>query len=149
MRRFFIGLLVVAAIVAGGSLIASVAFQAGLNTAITTVAADAPPGTVVTPVVPVPGWGWGWGAPGWNGGFSFFGFLGTILVIFLFIGLIRVLAFGGRGGWGGPGRRGGWGGPDGQHGDHPWKDRARSTFDDWHREAHGPDSGGDRPATAG
>ncbi len=91
-------------------------------------------GGYVAPGAAYVGYGWGWG---WGHGFGFFGFLGGLLFLFLFIGLIRA-AFGGpRHGWGqgyGP-RRGGWG-----YGG--WEDRARETHDAWHREH--PD-GTDRP----
>jgi len=139
MRQLFIGFLVIAAIVVGGSLIANTAYQAGLSTAVTTVAATAPDGTVVIPVTPggFPVFGPGagpWG-PGWGAGFSIWGFLGTLFAIFLIVALIRVIAFGGRGrhrGWG-PGGPGGLGGPGGPGGWGP----ARSTFDSWHRASHG------------
>lgn len=42
MRRLFLGFLLIAAIAIGGGLIANTAHQAGLSTAITTVAASAP-----------------------------------------------------------------------------------------------------------
>lgn len=137
MRRLFIGFLIVAAIVVGGGFIAQAAYQAGLSTAITTAAANAPDGTVVAPVAPGAypyGYGYGYG-PGWGHGFSIFGFLGTLLFIFLIIGLLRA-AF-----WRGPGwgsRR--WGGP-GNWGDHDRRSRFQETFDDWHRQAHGQSSG--------
>jgi hypothetical protein len=137
MRNLFIGLLIVAAVVVGGGFIANAAYQAGLSTAITTAAANAPDGTVVTPVAPGAygypygyGYGPGWG---WGHGFSIFGFLGTLLVIFLIIGLLRAAFWRGRGwgggGWGGPGR---WG-----NGGHDPRSRFHQTFEDWHREAHG------------
>jgi hypothetical protein len=151
MRNLFIGLLIVAAVVVGGGFIASAAYQAGLSTAITTAAANAPEGTVVTPVAPGaygypygygygPGWGWG---HGW--GFSIFGFLGTLLVIFIIFALLRVAFWRGRGwggGWG-PGS-GKWGGPGGPgrwgNGEHDPRNRFHQTFEDWHREAHGESS---------
>ena len=52
MRNVFIGFLIVAAIVVGGGFIAQAAYQAGVSTAITTAAANAPDGSVVTPVAP-------------------------------------------------------------------------------------------------
>jgi len=143
MRNLFIGLLVVAAIVVGGGFIAQTAYQAGLSTAITTAAANAPDGTVVTPVAPGAypygyGYGPGWG---WGHGFSIFGFLGTLLVIFLIIGLLRAVFWRGRGGWG---RHGYWGGPagpggSGESGDwagHDPRGRFHDAFQDWHRQAH-------------
>jgi len=142
MRRLFIGLLIVAAVVVGGGFIANVAYQAGLSTAITTAAANAPDGTVVTPVAPGAypyAYGYGYG-PGWGHGFSIFGFLGTLLVIFLIIGLLRAAFWrgGGPGGWGGRGP-GGWGGP-GRWGNGEHRGRFQETFDDWHRQAHGEPS---------
>ncbi len=141
MRNLFIGLLIVAAIVVGGGFIAQAAYQAGLATAITTAAANAPEGVVVTPVAhgayPY-GYGYGYGhGPGWGNGFSIFGFLGTLLFIFLIIGLLRAAFWRGPG-WGG--RR--WGGPGGPGGPGNWGDhrdhrsRYQETFDDWHRQAH-------------
>jgi len=172
MRQFFIGFLIVAALLVGGSVVANVAYQAGLQTAVTSVAATAPEGTIVTPVAPgfAPGYGYGYGyGPGWGwhgGGFSIFGFLFGLFFLFLFIGLIRA-AFGRGRGWGGRGGPGGWGygpggwggrgsmgGPD-QTGEHPWERRAREVHDAWHRENQG-ESGGtggtpptDRPSTSG
>ena len=148
MRRLFIGLLIVAAVVVGGGFIANTAYQAGLSTAITTAAANAPDGTVVTPVAPGPygypygyGYGPGWG---WGHGFSIFGFLGTLLVIFIIVGLLRAAFWRGRG-WGGGGwgpGYGKWGGPGrwGEHGEHDPRSRFHQTFEDWHREAHGESS---------
>jgi len=150
MRRLFIGLLIVAAIVVGGGFIANAAYQVGLSTAITTAAANAPDGTVVTPVAPGaygypygPGYGYG---PGWGHGFSIFGFLGTLLVIFIIVGLLRAAFWRGRG-WGGGGwgpGYGKWGGPGGPgrwgNGEHDPRSRFHQTFEDWHREAHGESS---------
>ena len=70
MRNLIIGLLVVAALVVGGGIIAQTAYQAGLSTAVTTAAASAPAGTVVTPVAPVPYpyYYGGWGGPGYGYG---------------------------------------------------------------------------------
>jgi hypothetical protein len=146
MRNLFIGLLVVAALVVGGGFIAQAAYQAGLSTAITTAAANAPDGSVVTPVAPGAypyGYGYGYPGWGWGHGFSIFGFLGTLLVIFLIIGLLRAAFWRGRGnaGWG---RHGYWGpgGPagPGKWGDHDPRSRFHETFEDWHREAHGEPS---------
>lgn len=134
MRNLFIGLLVVAALVIGGGIIAQTAYQAGVSTVVTTAAAQAPAGTVVTPVAPVPypyygGWGWGWGH-----GFPFLGFIGFFLFLFLIFGLMRAIFWRGR--WGGPGYgygRGGYG--RGGNGDP--RSHFQQTFDDWHRQAHG------------
>jgi hypothetical protein len=160
MRRFFIGFLIIAAILVGGSAVASVAYQVGLSTAITTVAQTAPEGSIVTPVVPggYPGYGygyghgWGWGGPG----AGIFGLLGTLLVLFLVIALLRAAFFrGGRRGWGGgpgggPGHwggPGGWGRPD-TGGGSPWERYAHDRFQTWHRESHeGPGQTGSGGAT--
>jgi hypothetical protein len=127
MQRFIVAILIVAVLALGGGLIAATAYQAGLSTAVVTSGAAGTDGATVAPVVVQPyGWGWGWGGPG----FGIFGFLGFLLVFFLFIGLLRA-AFGRGRGWGpGPGN---W---DRTHG-HPWESRARDTFSEWHREAHG------------
>jgi hypothetical protein len=144
MRNSFIGLLIVAAVVVGGGFIANAAYQAGLSTAITTAAANAPDGTVVTPVAPGPyGYPYGYGyGPGWGHGFSIFGFLGTLLLIFIIVGLLRAAFWRGRG-WGG-GWGGGWGPGYGKggpgrwgNGEHDPRNRFHETFEDWHREAHG------------
>lgn len=139
MPRILAAILLVAVLAIGGGLIATTAYQAGLGTAITTATGSG--ATVVAPVV-VPAYGYGYG-PGWHPGFGFgfFGFLGTLLFLFIVFGLLRAIL------WrGGPGRRswgpGGWGGPgygkgpDG-HGHGPWESRANEAFDDWHRRAHG------------
>jgi hypothetical protein len=118
------------------------AYNAGVTAGLAQNIADTGSGVVVTPgyaTAPYVGWGYGWG----NGGFNFFGFLGTILVIFLIFGLIRA-AFGmgrgwGRRGWGpGPGYGRGW---DSHHRD-AWDQRAREFHDELHRTGGGPSSGG-------
>lgn len=87
-------------------------------------------GTTVT--VPV-GYGWGYGFHP----FGFFGFLGSLLVFFLVIGLIRAAIFGGRHhgaeGWGHGSGRGPWGGMNGHGSRDHWMDRAREVHDEWHR----------------
>jgi hypothetical protein len=137
MRNLFIGFLILTAVVIGGGIVANVAYQAGVSTAVTTAAATAPDGTVVTPVVPYPygyGYGWGWG----HGGFPFFGILAGLFFLFLLFALIRAATW--RGGWGrgwngGPGGSGGPGGY-GKAGDHDHRARFQETFDDFHRRAH-------------
>ena len=136
MRGFLIGLLVLIIVVVGGGAIATTAYQAGLSQAVTTVAqgaAGAAGTTGTTVVVPAYGYGYGWHGFGW--GFGFFGFFGFLLVLFLVFGLIRAIAFGGRGGWGRGWKGGGrWDGP-GDH-RHPFESRAREVFTELHREAH-------------
>lgn len=97
-------------------------------------------------IAPWAGYGPGWG---FGHGFSLFGFLGTLLIIFLVIGLIRA-AVGSRHGWG----PGGWGPGGRQHGHGPrgwdaesfrgtpWEARAREVHDAWHRGAGEPGEGG-------
>ena len=97
-----------------------------------------PGGVPVAPGAAYIGYGYGYG---WGGGhaFGFFGFLGGLLFLFLFIGLLRA-AFGGhRRGWG-PGGAGGPGGPGGRGwgGDwrrDAWEQRVKETHDALHREA--------------
>jgi hypothetical protein len=131
MRNLFIGFLILAVVLIGGGIVASVAYQAGVSTAVTTVAASAPDGAVVTPVAPYPypyGYGWGWG----HGGFPFLGILAGLFFLFLLFALIRAAT------WRGPGwRGGGWG-------DHDHRSRFHDTFDEWHRKAH---EGGSPPTS--
>ncbi len=135
MGRIIAAILLVAALVVGGGIIATTAYQAGLSTAVTTVTASG--GTAVAPVV-VPAYGYGYG---WHPGFGFgiFGFLGTLLFLFIVFALLRAIFWGGRGrrGWGPGGwdRPGGFG-KDHGHGGSPWANRAQDTFEDWHRRAH-------------
>jgi len=136
MRNLFIGFLVVAALVVGGGVVANVAYQVGVSTAVNVAAANAPDGSVVTPVVPgAYPYGYGY-SPGWgHGGPGFFGILVGLFFLFIFFGLIRAAFWRGGGGrgWGGgpggPGRPGGWG-------DHDPRSRFHERFEDWHRQAH-------------
>ena len=101
------------------------AYQAGLAAGIAQGG-----GTVTDPRI-----GYGWHPFGI--GFGFFGFLGTILFLFLVFGLIRALVWGGRGhGWRGPG---GW---DADH-EGRWSTR-EERLERWHRRLHETESG--RPA---
>lgn len=151
MSRIFAAILLVVALAVGGGIIATAAYQAGVNTAVTTGAATGG-GSVVAPVVvPAYGYGIGWWHPfGW-----IFGFFATLFFLFIVFALIRAIFF-----RGGPGRRGGWGpGWGGWYSDGPnggatgpgprngWESRAHGTFDDWHRRAHEP--GADPTAGAG
>ncbi len=136
MRNLFIGFLIVTAVLVGGGIVASVAYQAGVSTAVTTAVATAPAGTVVTPVAAVPyGYGWGWG----HGGFPFFGIFAGLFFLFLLFALIRAATWRGRG-WGGygPGGYGGPGGPGGygKWGNHDHRARFQETFDELHRQSH-------------
>jgi hypothetical protein len=136
MGRLFAAILLIVVLAVGGGIIATSAYQAGLDTAITTSTVD---GAVVAPVV-IPAYG-----AGWHGvGFGVFALFGTLLFLFVVFGLLRLLFFrgmghrhgwAGSGPWGGPGGWGRSGGPDGDS-IGPWEGRARETFDAWHRLAH-------------
>jgi hypothetical protein len=151
MPRILAAVLLVALLALGGGLIASTAYQAGLNTAVTTATAS---GAAVAPVV-VPPYGYGYGLHPFRFGFGIFGFLGTLLFLFIVFGLIRALFWrGGHGrrGWGRDGwGRDGWGGaggPGGPGGNAPshWEMRASDAFADLHRRAHA--AGDDAPPAA-
>jgi hypothetical protein len=140
MRNTFIAILLIAAFVVGGGIIASVAYQIGVSTAVSTAVTESGV-TVVAPVVPAwgaPGYGYGWG---WGGpGFGIFGFLAFLFFIFIVIALLRAAFFRGHrhGPWG---AYGGYGGPGGARGGSPWERHAHDTFEAWHREAHEPGTG--------
>jgi hypothetical protein len=141
MNRTIAAILLVAVLAIGGGLIAVTAYQAGVGTAVTTAVAEG--GNVVTTV---PAWGYGFGY-GWHpGGFGFgiFGFLGTLLFLFLIVGLLRAVFFrGGPGrGWGPGGGPGAWGPGRGW-----WETRAHEGFDEWHRRAHEGGSSTEPPAS--
>jgi len=148
MPRFIAAIVLVAVLALGGGLIATTAYQAGVNTAVTTATAS---GAAVAPVVvPGYGYGYGYGLHPFGFGFGIFGFLGTLLFLFIVFGLIRAIfwrgGYGrhggwGRGGWGGPGGPGGQGGPGGS-GPSRWETKANETFEDWHRRAHASTAGG-------
>ena len=142
MRNLFIGFLVVAALVVGGGVVANVAYQVGVTTAVNVAAANAPDGSVVTPVVPgAYPYGYGYG-PGWgHGGPGIFGILVGLFFLFIFFGLIRA-AF-----WRGGGGRGWGGGGPGGWGEHGGRSRFHDTFEDWHRRAHGESAGSATGAT--
>ncbi len=137
MSRTIAAILLVALLAIGGGFIAVTAYQAGLGTAVTTAVAEGG-ATVVAPIAPYGiGYGYGWH----GGGFGFFGFLGTLLFIFIVFGLIRAIF------WrGGPGR-GPWGHDHGGRGRTFWDSRFGESFDDWHRRAHNPDSSNEPPAS--
>jgi hypothetical protein len=107
------------------------AYQAGLAAGI------AQGGGTVT--YPGPGYGW----HPFGIGFGFFGFLGTILFLFLVFGLIRALVWGGRGpGWRGPGR---W---DANHEQGGWTSR-EERFERLHRRLHETEGGPPRDPASG
>ena len=135
MSRIIAVIVLVAVLAVGGGIVATTAYQAGLNTAVTTAVAGG--ATVVNPaVVPAYGYGYGWG-PGFGHGFGFFDFLLTLFIVFIVFGLIRAIVFGGRhrgGGWGGPG----W---DPAARRAHFESRFHGTFEDWHRQSHDAGTG--------
>jgi hypothetical protein len=132
MSRTFAAIALIVAILIGGGIVATTAYQAGVSTAVTQAAADG--ATVVNPVV-VPAYGYGWHPFGF--GFGFFGFLFTLFFLFIVFGLIRALI------WGGRGRGGHWGGPgwDPEARRAHFESRFHGTFEDWHRQAHDAPTG--------
>jgi hypothetical protein len=142
MPRFIAAIVLIAVLAIGGGLIATTAYQAGLNTAVTTVVPGSD--TVVAPVV-IHAYGYGWSPFGF--GFGFFGFLATLFFLFIVFGLIRAILFRGgrgRGGWG----RGGWNSGPGGSSQSGWQEpgsreaRFHDTFEAWHRQAHDPSTTG-------
>lgn len=91
------------------------------------------------PVIVGPGYPYGWPVGGWLGGIV--GFLGFLVVLCIFIGILRAIFGGGRGGWGREHGwdKGGWGERPGHGRFASWEERARQAHDEWHR----------REATAG
>jgi hypothetical protein len=135
MNRTIAAIVLVAVLAVGGGLIAVTAYQAGVGTAVTTAVAEG--GNVVTTV---PAWGYGYGY-GWHpGGFGIFGLLFGLFFLFLILGLIRAIFWGGRRGWGPGGGPGAWGPGRGW-----WETRAHEGFDEWHRRAHDAGSSNEPP----
>lgn len=143
MNRIIPAIALIVLVAIGGGLIANAAYNAGLNSAVTTAVSN---GQAVVPVVAPPygyGYGYGWHPFGW--GFSIFGLLFGLFILFVIFGLIRAAFRGGRRGWG----QGGWGpghhdrGWDARYERDPWIDRFGPSFEEWHRQAHGstPSSG--------
>ena len=150
MRRTIAVGLLIALLVIGGGIIATAAYQAGLNVAVNTAVAEG--GTVVTPI-PAYGYGYGYGWHPFGFGFGIFGFLFFLFFLFIVFGLIRAIFWGGRRGWGpgGMGGPGGWGGPgnggEARYGRNPWIERFGPSFEEWHRHAHEGDSSNEPPAS--
>jgi hypothetical protein len=155
MRRIVPAILLIAVLAIGGGFIANAAYQAGVNTAVTTAVAN---GGTVAPVV-VPAYGYGYGGSFFGFGFGIFGLLFALFFVFIVFGLLRAIFFGGRrgwgpggwghgywggsGGWSGPGGSGGPGGPGSErqgYDRNPFHERFGPSFEEWHRRAHGPDS---------
>ena len=132
MSRAFATFLLIVVLVVGCGVIATAAYQAGVNNAVTTTQNA---GTVAATPVVVPAYGYGvgfWHPFGW-----IFGFFASIFFLFIVFALVRAIFF-----RGGPGRRGGWGPGWGDGWDTPPRDR----FDAWHQQAHG-NGGGNAPTT--
>jgi hypothetical protein len=151
MRRIIPVFLLVAILAIGGGFIATTAYQAGLDSAVTTAVSS---GSTVTPVV-IPAYGYGYGYSWHPFGFGgLFGLLVGLFFLFIAFKVIGAIFFGGRRGW----RSGGWGGPGGTggtghhgHGSErsQWMDRfGREGFDDWHRRAHAPASADEPPTSS-
>ena len=140
MRRIIPAILLIAVLAIGAGLIANAAYQAGLNTAVTTAVASG--GTVAPVVVPAYGYGYGYGWHPFGFGFSFFGLLFGLFFLFIVFGLIRAVLFGGRRGWG-PGSH--------AHGEgyerNSWIERFGPSFEEWHRRAHSSESSNEPPAS--
>jgi hypothetical protein len=133
--RFFAAILLIALLAIGGGVIATTAYQAGLDTTINTAVAN---GAAVPVVVP---YGVGWHGLGF--GNWFFGLLAALFFLFLVFALLRVMFFRGMARGGAWGRGGPWAEHEhrGSASGSPWESRARDTFDDWHRLAHEPSGG--------
>jgi len=118
--RFALALLLVAGLAAAGAYVYNLGLAQGMARVALT---EAPLPGVIPYSAPVL--------------FSFPGFFGMILLVFLFFGLIRVMVWGGHRGWGG--RYGAWEG----RGSH-FEEHAHEVFQGWHRQAHevqAPDGG--------
>jgi hypothetical protein len=110
------------------SAVGVAAYQAGVGTAVSHVAATAPPGTVVVPAYDG-GYGWGWGPA-----FGAFHLIGFFFFVLLLLFLVR-FAFRpwGRGYY----RGRGWTGPGGPQGQGGYPPQIQQAFEDLHRKAHG------------
>jgi len=131
-----IGFLLLVGLIAGGVFMAFRAGEAqGISQApaVATAIAKAAENGQAAPVPPMM-YPYGYG-PGFyphmygyrHFGFFPFGICGSILFLFLFLGLMRMIFF--RGMW----HRGHMHGPWGKH----WEGGVPSMFDEWHKRAHG------------
>jgi hypothetical protein len=139
--RAFATILLVIVLGIGATILGVTAYNAGVSAGLAQNVAESGGSVVVAPgYAPAPYVGWGYG---WGGGWGFFGFIGTLIFIFLVFGLIRA-AFGwgrgwGRGGYGPSGYGRGW---DHRHGNDAWNDRVREVHDELHRTGGQPPTGG-------
>ena len=125
MRPVIVVLLILA--VAGGAAgVAAYSYNLGVAQGLAQGGKVPTPGPGMGPYPTYPYWGYPYGYP-FHGpfgfGFGFFGFLWTILFVFLLLSLVRGLFWRGYM-WGGHRGRCGRGAP-------PW-------FEEWHRRAHEP-----------
>jgi hypothetical protein len=81
------------------------------------------------------GYGWGYHRP-FGFGFGWLSCLIPVLFVFFIFGIMRMIFFR-RMMWGHHGPWGHHDGPGGEGFPPHWRDRAHSTFEDWHKEAHG------------
>ena len=131
-----IGALLLIGLVAAGVFMAFKAGEANGITqapAVATAISKAAENGQAVPVPPmVYGHTYAYGYPmyGHHFGFIPFGFCGSILFLFLFLGLIRMIFF--RGMW----HRGWEGHKHGPWGRH-WENGVPSMFEEWHKRAHG------------
>jgi hypothetical protein len=126
-----IGLRIVSALVLVAALagIAFFAFQAGVAQG-SPVTIQAPSGQTVPPY---PFYGYGYGMPfhrPFGFGLGCFGPLLALFLLFLAFKSFRMMLWGPRWGWGGPGSHGPW-----RHG---WGERGvPPMFEEWHKKMHG------------
>jgi hypothetical protein len=121
LLRLFLALLVIGGLAAGGSALYRTGWEQGYQTAVLTLPAAGGDGAQLAPRAPMPAYGYGpMGGYGFGrmGFFNPFGFLFGIggFLVFLLVtgGLLRMLFWRGRRGWGGPNGPNGW-----RHGP-PW-----------------------------
>jgi hypothetical protein len=123
--RIVIGVLLVIAVVAGVAGISTYSYNLGMAQGVAQGGRMPPsaPGVGPSPAYPYPGYPYGYpyGYP-LHGpfGFGFFGFLWTILLVFLVFALLRKVFWRGYGGHG------------------RWGRGAPQWFEEWHRRAHDP-----------
>jgi len=122
-RRLIFVVVLAIVLVLGGLGIASNAYHLGL------VQGMAQEGSLVAPPAGAPPYGY-YGPPfHYSAHFGFFGLLFPLLFLFLVFALVRGVVW--RAHWGHGGHHG-----NGERGVPPM-------FEEWHRRAHGPDSGSD------
>jgi hypothetical protein len=141
-----IGFLLLTALFVGGGVMA---YKAGIAQgisqapAVATAISKAAENGQVAPIPPMMyGQEYGYGYPmyGHHFGFLPFGICGSILFLFLFLGMMKMIFF--RGMWhrdGGEHRHGPWG----RH----WENGVPPMFEEWHKRAHGETTSTDSEPT--